>query len=595
MASQSVGYQITKRKKNGQELGPWQLRVFVPKALQPSVGKTEVWRSLQTPDRRLAERLVHSKLVEIESEWPSSQLDTPSDAPPIAPSVAPSELAMMGAATTCAFDVIEESMAQSKRRADAMSDSAAYAEYLDALRNRMLDLVRTRRAAARPSFEGIADKHIQAVGWHLPKPSPAYELFVDMIAEAVIDALKVTLERDSGNLAAEPTSPVVKAGKQALAAKAKPGETLLELFDLWAEEMLAKGAKRADTVNQDRKVIAQVAAFIGTDRDVRSITPMDVADYRDTMRQLPPKWMSKKALRDLDMLTAAARARELDMPRTAFTNVNKHLSTISPLFKWLAGQPKWAGLGNPCAGLFYPKVKGKNPRPPFTTGDLNAILGSPLFTGFQGDGKEHLPGNQRARDWRHWIPLVAMFTGARIGEVAQLRLGDVRQERGVWFVHIRHDAGEGLATKSGKSRPAAVHSLLEDIGFLEFHARQCERAGSNPGTVLFPELAPNARGQISGTPSRWWRDYLAAIGVKDPSVEGGDGFGSHSFRHTLADRLRDEAELLDTEIAVCLGHSIKTTTSGYGRLTQGTVSKFKGWMDAVTFEGVKLDHLQEGA
>jgi hypothetical protein len=59
----------------------------------------------------------------------------------------------------------------------------------------------------------------------------------------------------------------------------------------------------------------------------------------------------------------------------------------------------------------------------------------------------------------------------------------------------------------------------------------------------------------------------------------------------MADRLRSEAELLDDQIEVCLGHNQKTTTSGYGELSQGTVTMFKGWMDALTFEGVSFDHL----
>lgn len=154
-------------------------------------------------------------------------------------------------------------------------------------------------------------------------------------------------------------------------------------------------------------------------------------------------------------------------------------------------------------------------------------------------------------------------------------------------MHIRHDKNEGLATKSGKSRAAAVHPMLERMGFLAFHAKQLEKAGGEQRAPLFPELTKNARGQISGGPSRWWRDYLEAIGVKN----GSDGFGAHSFRHTLADRLRSEAELLDNQVAVCLGHSLKSTTSGYGQLSQGTVNMLKGWIDAVRFDGVDFTPL----
>src|SRR5205085_4734104 len=123
------------------------------------------------------------------------------------------------------------------------------------------------------------------------------------------------------------------------------------------------------------------------------------------------------------------------------------------------------------------------------------------------------------------------------------------------------DESTGQTTKSGYSRAAPIHSKLIELGFLAFHERQRERAARDANEAMFPELEKNSRGQISGYVGRWWREYLMDIGVK--AKKGADGFGSHSFRHTMADRLRDEVDLLDDEIEVTLGHNQKTTTSGY--------------------------------
>lgn len=571
------GFSVIKRKRNGRELTNYEVRVQVPTDWRGHVGKKEVLLSLGTGDRRLANQRAPQVVADKIAEWRRVAGEGSVEVPALDPA---------SVAVQVAFDGMLAAMEE--RRRQWPKDDAGYGAQLSTQEAALRRLTGRLRDGELAEWEAVADRAIAARGLAITKGTADYDTFVRSIAEASVDAVSVFVRSVSGDLDAGPRSPLVQGVKAKDAAKAKPGETLLELFEKWAGEALASGAKRPDTVEQDRKVIEQFAAFVGPHRDVRSITPLEVAEYRDTVRNLPPKWMSKKELRGLNVRAAAAKARELNLAHTAHTTVNKHLSTISPLFKWLAKHPHWAGLGNPCTGLFYDKVKGKNARPPFTTDNLNTILASPLFVGFKSDGEEHLPGECQARDWRYWIPLVAMFTGARIGEVAQLRVGDVRKERGVWFVHIRHDAKSGLSTKSAKNRPAAVHAMLERIGFLAFHERQLARAEGDLDAPLFPELAPNARGQISGTPSRWWRDYLVAIGVKDPDAEGGDGFGSHSFRHTLADRLRDEAELLDNEVAVCLGHSLSTTTSGYGRLTQGTVTKFKTWMDAVTFEGVEF-------
>lgn len=568
------GFSIIKRKRNGRELQNYEVRVQVPLPWRSAVGKKEVLRSLGTGDRRVAARLAPQVVADLYSEWQQIAGGVPE------PSLADPKADI----TRLAFDSMLSAM-DAGRKAWPTDD----AEYATMLVKREADL---RRMARRlqdqdlEQWEAIADRAIANRGVAVAKGSDEYTSIVQAIAEATIDAVGVFVRRTGGELEAGPQSTAVREAKAKHAAKAKPGESIMELFELWSAEALDKGEKRPDTVNQDRKAIQQFASFVGTDRAIDSIAPLEVAEYRGILRDLPPKWMSKKELRGLDMRAAAAKAREKDMPRTAFTTVNKHLSTISPLYSWLIPQPKWAGLRNPVDGLFYTKVKGKNARPPFSTATLNRILTSPLFTGFLAEGSEHVPGNVLADDWRKWIPLVCLFTGARLGEIAQLRIGDVNKQCGVWFVHIREDEKEGLKTKSRKSRFAAVHPVLERIGFLAFHQLRLEGAGSLDAP-LFPELGPNARGQISGTPSRWWRDYLEAIGVKD----GADGLGAHSFRHTLADRLREEAELLDNEVGVCLGHSVKTTTSGYGRLPQGTANMLNGWMEAVRFDGVDFSHL----
>jgi hypothetical protein len=129
------------------------------------------------------------------------------------------------------------------------------------------------------------------------------------------------VRQSAGELDAEPRLKIVRETLQADSRSARPGETVIELFDRWAAYLLAKGDKRTDTVNQDRKVMEQFAKFVGADRDVRSITAIEVADYRDTLRRLPPKWMVKKELAGLDMRAAAETA-------TASNKINTPIQTI---------------------------------------------------------------------------------------------------------------------------------------------------------------------------------------------------------------------------------------------------------------------------
>jgi integrase len=346
------------------------------------------------------------------------------------------------------------------------------------------------------------------------------------------------------------------------------------MFVRYAAQRLAERRKRLDGVNQDRKVVESFAGFVGTARAVRSISPADVREWRDTVAALPPSYGKANAYAGLSMKEAAAKAKVTGARAISPTTVNKYLSTISPFLDWCVTNAY--AERNPCEGLFYDIQKGKNPRPPFSEEQLRKIFSSPLFTGFLCDAKEHKPGEQRADDWRHWIPLISFFTGARIGEIAQVRVDDIRDEGGIPYILIRHDESTGQKTKSGHSRPAPIHTQLQALGFLGFVDRQRERTGRDGNRQLFPELKPNDRGQIGALPSRFWRDYLKRIGVKS----GRDGFGAHSFRHTMADLLR-QAGYLDDEIEVALGHNQKTVTAGYGKVRQGTVFRISSMLESV--------------
>jgi len=49
-----------------------------------------------------------------------------------------------------------------------------------------------------------------------------------------------------------------------------------------------------------------------------------------------------------------------------------------------------------------------------------------------------LPRDHRAgADAAYWVPLLGLFTGTRVSEMAQLRRADVEQTGGVWPVRSR--------------------------------------------------------------------------------------------------------------------------------------------------------------
>ena len=559
----------------------WQLRMMVPVAARPVIGRREFTKSLGVPERKQAEELALPTLMAWKSRVEAALLSKKADKACLIP-IRPTEVELEEAALVVGFERASERVDQLiklKARLGEASYQALRAEF----ERRHIDSVRRLKGEDYTYWRGHAVRQIQKRGWDLPHGSPQFDEFVHQLARAGTDTFaRAVAVIDDDEHTFVPSAPVQAAMKRK-DQRARDGERIAQLYDIYEAHRLGEGRKRADTLRQDRKLVDEFASFVGVDRSLRSIQPSDVREWRNLQTSLPITYGKRNEFKGMPLRQIAAIAKERGMKTLDLVTVNKKLSAVSALFSWA----KREGYveENPVTGLFYQVDKQKNARPPFTVEQLNIILRSPLFTGFLRDGKEFKKGNVYTRDWRFWLPLVCLFTGARLGEIAQLRLEDVRQEGDVHFIEIKNEPTKGQATKSGKNRIAPLHSTLIAIGFIDHVHTQRKRATKDGDHRLFPELQTNERDQ-NGKASRFWRVYLERIGLK----EAGDGFGAHSFRHGLADQLR-LAGYFDQDIAVVLGHSQKTVTSGYGKLRQGTIGRIAEMIEAVRFEGVDFTNL----
>lgn len=587
---------ITKRKGSPY----WQLRYLVPTSLQAKAGKKEILVSLKTEDRGLADKRATIKLAELYAKFapvtPPAAVDVHlSELPPYRPDNA----AMMREAVKAAYDLHSRNLATKRHRmADATpEDFARYkAERADAVAQNAQKLA-TKNLTM---WEPIADRLIELRSWDLKKGSPEYQEFVRMIAEAYMDASRSGLELDDGRPEPQPSTPVVIAAQRLENDKAAAGETITELFEQYAKIRVAEGRKRLDGIAQDRMVIHRFAEYVGTSRSVGSITVNDARGFRDTVARLPKGYAKRNDYRGLSIQQVVEKADRDGAVRMSDITRDRYISTVSPFFDWLVSEGRAEIKVNPFNGLHQKTLKGKNPRPPFTLQHLNEILSSPLFTGFETDSKEHLTGTQLANDWRYWIPLIGMFSGARITEIAQLNVENIvpltvsndnesdEPDEHKFFFEFKEDSVTGQQTKSKKSRIVPVHSKMIALGFLAYVDKQASRAKHDGNTQLFPELClRGSRSRLGDRPARFWRDYLKDIGIKN----GADGIGAHSFRHTLADRLRN-AGFLDAQFGpLILGHSDKSVTGGYGNIQQGTAHMRLAMLEAVKFSDLDFSKL----
>ena len=162
------------------------------------------------------------------------------------------------------------------------------------------------------------------------------------------------------------------------------------------------------------------------------------------------------------------------------------------------------------------------------------------------------------RKYRHpymfWVPLLALFTGMRLEEICQLHVEDIRMEDEIWVIDVNDKNEKKLKTQSSE-RLVPIHSELIKLGFVEF----CLSKKSAGHTIIFNELKRERDG-YSQTVSKWFARFRKSCGIE------GRGLDFHSFRHTVADRLK-KAGVEEKLAATILGHSAHGIT--YGRYAKG--------------------------
>lgn len=199
----------------------------------------------------------------------------------------------------------------------------------------------------------------------------------------------------------------------------------------------------------------------------------------------------------------------------------------------------------------------RNKRKSFDMETLAALFGGPVHAA----GERPAGGRGEAA---YWLPLLALYTGARREELGQLRPGDVREEtyvgpddekRTAWVMAIVHDEEAGLRLKNaGSERTIPIHSDLLGLGFARF-ARKAQDAKQDR---LFPDLRRNADGRVTEKWGEWFSIYRRDVcGIRDPRLV------FHSFRHTFKDCARNSL-VSDPIQRQLMGHSSGDVADSYG-------------------------------
>lgn len=236
---------------------------------------------------------------------------------------------------------------------------------------------------------------------------------------------------------------------------------------------------------------------------------------------------------------------------------------------------------NITAGLTFSTKGADSPRKrTYSPGQVEKLLAGPVYSLTE-------PPRWRLDDYRFWLPILGLYSGARLSELCQLRLGDIREELGVWVISISRSGARQLKTADSE-RLVPLHTVILDAGFLDFHQQRLIAVGNDLTAPLFENIRTYGDLSPGHIASRWFlgsskdsKGYLGLCGLSD------DALTFHGLRHTFINQFRRQK--LDMLIGKALvGHADRSTTGGYGDCYPADVLKTE--IDKIDF-GTSIGHI----
>jgi integrase len=343
--------------------------------------------------------------------------------------------------------------------------------------------------------------------------------------------LKAMAREWEADFAGEPRAAEARAPSTASGSSASNARTLSQAVEEWTR--LESHRWKKNTRDETARALRWFVQLVGGEVKLDTVKRQDVTRFKAVLERVPRGTPAAANVAQFEKTTEGppkAKARSA-------TTIGKQVARVRDFFAF-AVRERWIA-SNPAAGMVK-RHRGRSKREPYTPEDLGRVFGA----GFAQWERSHWPA-------RFWIPLLALYTGARRDELAQLLVGDVREVGGVLVLDINED-GEGKSVKSAAGRrKVPVHSQVMELGFGEFvQARRLTGEAR-----LFPDVKRNANGRWGDAMGKWFTRWRRQCGVTSRTQP------MHALRNTVVTALLEAGVSRDVVKAV-VGHEDDDITSG---------------------------------
>lgn len=376
------------------------------------------------------------------------------------------------------------------------------------------------------STRWIAQSLVEANGWEIPARGDLREFLEDRVARgqrelAVRRKAELSWEQDQPQPTHRMFSPAEFTKNSECPPPARSGPvSLLDVLEGYFAEQQPSPA----TMKKWSIAAHSLVGHLGHD-DASLVTTEDIIDWKNAL---------------------LAPDKDGQRPRSQMTVRHGYIGAVKPVFAWAVDNKLIAS--NPATGVrvAVPRPTQTRVEKGYTDEEARVVLLAASAVDCEAD-------TSFLAFARRWLPWLCAYTGARVGEMAQLRREDVaKSSEGIWYVNITPEAG---SQKGRTSRQIPLHPHLIEQGFLEAVSKRS-------GPLFFDPR--RRRGDSIGNPqhkkvAQRVADWVRSLGITDKKLQP-----NHGWRHRFITKSRG---IIEPDIRRAItGHSAKDQHEEYGNV-----------------------------
>jgi len=330
--------------------------------------------------------------------------------------------------------------------------------------------------------------------------------------------------------------------------------------------------------NRQNKTQAQAAVdlfieYFSDDPFMHEVSRQMAEELHTVLGQLPPNRKQNKQSKGLNVFELLEREWEVTLKSQGIDN---YLKNYRSMFDYAIANGY--AIENPFKKM---KALGKKRKKSeekadktdrlFTERELCEIFTTPVFT------------QKATRSYYFWVPLLCLYTGARLSEIAQLDVHDVIKKDGVWCLDINERTSDKSLKTPASARLVPLHRDIIDLGFIRY-VETIKAAQEDWSKAIYRTRKLwwdifSTNGKYANACSKNLDKIFDKVNIPN-FVEDRKGSKYHAFRHTLT-KLLKEADVSESTYGRILGHDVAGTPGGmYGgkdsiKFLQTTLNKVR--------------------